>query len=381
MNRFVIAFVFFLSCIKVLAESKSDTLSTNIFERGAGMVETVLDLVTFEKGRSAFTIYPAAGYSPRTGLEIGVMPVWRLNPIDKVNGRPSSLASSFQISTKGMYEVNLDLLSFLPNNWLLRSKLKYLFLPDEFYGLGNMEKLEPFSQYDLNSFTASVDFAKGIGKRWYGGLRLDINYNLNDNIEGDKLTEDIVGYKGGWSNGLGPMLAFDTRNDVLYPSGGWFVSASYLWYSSVFASDFKFGLATIDTRKYISLVKDKSILAWQGVVSMSTGDVPFYKLPGIGGKHLLRGIPHPHKYLDNNAWYTQLELRQHLWWRLGLVGFIGTGRVLPDVNDSWFSDLHAVGGFGFRFRVLPEDGLNFRIDYGVSSHNESGLFLTIREAF
>ena len=46
-----------------------------------------------------------------------------------------------------------------------------------------------------------------------------------------------------------------------------------------------------------------------------------------------------------------------------------------------FDELHCVGGGGLRFQVLPNDGLNFRIDYGVSNHNESGVFFTIREAF
>ncbi len=375
-----VAFVLFVSA-SVNAQEESDTLKSNIFSKGAGLVETVLDLVTWETGRHAFSLYPAAGYSPRTGIELGVMPVWRISPVDKESGRPTTLAGSLQFSTTGMYEVGFDLLSFLPNNWLLASKINYQFLPDEFYGLGNEQKIKPYSEYDLNSLTASMDFAKGIGKQWYGGIRLDFNKNKNTNIEGDKLTEEITGYNGGWLNGVGPMVAFDTRNDILYPSSGWFIVGSYLWYSKVFGSDYKFSIGSLDVRKYFSLSDDKTILAWQGMFNASLGSVPFYKLPGIGGKELLRGIPHPYKYIDNNAWFTQAELRQHLWWRVGVVGFAGTGRVMPDLNSSWFSDLHVVGGFGFRFRVLPEDGLNFRVDYGFSNHNENGLFFTIREAF
>lgn len=373
--------LFFLICFKVYAQGRADTLKTNIFDRGAGLVEAALDMVTWEKGRHAISVYPTAGFSPRTGIEVGLMPVWRLSPVDKQNGRPSTLATTFQISTQGMYEVGLDLLSFLPNNWLLTSKVNYLFLPDEFYGLGNDLKQEPYSTYELNAFTATADFAKGIGRHWYAGIRLDFNKNTNNNIQGDKLSEDIIGYNGGWSNGLGPMVAFDTRNDILYPSSGWFVMASYMWFARHLGSDFKFALGSFDVRKYLTLVSDKTILAWQGVLNMSSGEVPFYKLPGIGGKHLLRGIPHPHKYLDVNAWYTQAELRQHLWWRVGVVGFVGAGRVMPKLDSSWLTDLHVVSGFGFRFKVLPKEGLNFRVDYGFSNHKESGLFFTIREAF
>lgn len=378
-RQILIAVGLFLFLIK--AESQEDTSKVNILEWGVGLAEDVLDMVTWEKGHHVISVYPAVGYSPRTGIEVGVMPVWRIGSHDKTLNRPTTLASSFQVSTKGMYEAKLDLVSYWRNNWTLWSKLQYLFLPDEFYGIGNGQKSKPYSQYDLNSFVFSSDLAKGLNENWFVGVRLDINRNKHNNIEGDLLSDDVVGVSGGWANGIGPVLMFDVRNDVLYPSKGWLVIASSLYYKSYLASEYDFNLNSIDIRKYLSVVDDKSVLAFQGVFNTSSGNVPFYKMPSVGGKSNLRGIPHPYKYIDKNSWFTQVEWRQKVWWRLGAAAYGGAGRVMPSLNSSWFSSLHAVAGVGLRFQALPEDGLNFRIDYGFSNHNEKALFFTIREAF
>jgi len=361
-------------------KSQNDSTDTNFLEKGVGLAEDVIDLVTWENKRHVISVFPAAGYSPRTGLEIGVMPVWKVHPKNK-GFRPTTLASSFQISTKGMYEAKLDLISYMAGDWMVWSKMQYLFLPDEFFGLGNGMKNEPYSQYDLNSFTFSSDIAKGINDIWFLGLRLDLNSNSQENIDGDLLNESIPGYKGGWANGLGPILVFDKRDDVLYPSKGWLIMTSHLWYGGILGSQYNYRLSSLDVRHYFPIIKNNSVLASQLVINSSDGNVPFYKMPGIGGKNLLRGIPHPYKYIDKSAWYAQAEWRQKVWWRIGAVAFVGAGKVMPDLHSSWFTDLHAVGGIGMRFQALPKDGLNFRVDYGFSNHNESGFFLTIREAF
>lgn len=212
-------------------------------------------------------------------------------------------------------------------------------------------------------------------------FRLDLIKNGQDNIQGDLLGDDIPGYNGGWLNGVGPIIAFDNRNDVLYPSKGWMIMASRMWYGHLLGGDYKFNLTSLDVRKYYEVVRGKSIWACQAVLDVSDGDVPFYKMPGIGGKYKLRGIPHPYKYIDQATWYVQSEWRQQLWWRIGAVAFAGTGKVMSGLNSSWFNKLHVVGGVGLRFRALPDDGLNFRMDYGFSNHNEGGIFFTIREAF
>ncbi|TRX65977.1 BamA/TamA family outer membrane protein [Carboxylicivirga sp. M1479] len=383
----ILFIVLCLACIAPLHAQEpavSDTTDNTFVEKAAVLVEDVIDLVTIEKGRSTISLYPMAGYSPRTGFEIGVMPVWRIKPknIDENRFyRPTTIAPSITIATKGMYEVEFDVLAFTSNRWMFISKFQYLYLPDEFYGIGNQQKEPPFSQFDINRFAFSSDVLKGINDSWFIGLRFDINYDEFSNFEGDLLNPSVLGYAGGWVNGIGPGMAFDNRDDQLYPTKGWFVIFSAAAYDSFMGSDYQFGSASLDARKFISLNEDKSILGFQAVVNARVGDVPFYKLSSIGGKRMLRGIAHPYRYMDKHSWFAQAEWRRHIWWRIGAVAFAGTGKVSPDFFQSPFSDLHVVAGAGARFKVLPDEGLNFRIDFGISNHGDNGVYFTIREAF
>ena len=69
-----------------------------------------------------------------------------------------------------------------------------------------------------------------------------------------------------------------------------------------------------------------------------------------------------------------------LWWRFGLVGFLGFGDVSSDVKDFALSDLKHSLGFGLRYFLNPEEKLNIRLDlaYGKDS---SGFYITLFEAF
>ncbi|MCU4154511.1 BamA/TamA family outer membrane protein [Carboxylicivirga sp. A043] len=375
----------FLSHLQIKAQESEKQDTSVVEEAGAvGLIEDLIDLVSFEKGRHGLVFYPMAGYSPRQGFHIGVMPVWRIKPnanIDCEYYRPTTIAPSVKFSTTGMYEVELDVNAYTKNRWMFISKFQYLYLPDEFYGIGNEVKVPPFSQFEINRFKIKSEILKGLNAKWFVGVSIDINNDNLTNIEGDVLTPDVMGYHGGWANGLGPGFAFDSRNDQLYPSRGWFVLFATSYYSNALGSDYEFFTSTLDIRKYIPLQGSKSILALQTYMSGAEGDVPFYKLSFLGGSRLLRGISHPYRYMDKHVWYAQSEWRKHIWWRLGGVLFTGAGKVSPAFMQAPLKDLHVVMGGGLRFKVLPDEGLNFRVDFGRSNHGDTGVYFTIREAF
>ncbi|WP_439182343.1 BamA/TamA family outer membrane protein [Carboxylicivirga taeanensis] len=380
----VVMLLVFSGGIRAQEEVKSDSSSQTLVEQAAVLVEEVIDMVTIERGRNTFSFYPMAGYSPRTGFELGLMPVWRIRPKQSAASpyyRPSTIAPSIKVSTKGMYDLELDAMIFTSSRWMFISKFQYLFLPDEFYGIGNYTKEPPYSTYDINRFAFNTDILKGISESLFLGLRLDVNYDRYSNYKGELLNPSVLGYEGGWANGIGPGMALDNRDDQLYPTKGWFIIFSGTAYNDFTGSDYRFVAANLDVRKFCSFNSDKSILALQAVMNSTFGDVPFYKLSSIGGKRMLRGIAHPYRYLDQHSWFAQAEWRQHIWWRLGGVLFSGVGKVSPEFLQRPFADLHLVGGAGLRFRVLPKEGLNFRMDFGVTNRGDNGVYFTIREAF
>jgi len=48
---------------------------------------------------------------------------------------------------------------------------------------------------------------------------------------------------------------------------------------------------------------------------------------------------------------------------------------------KFFKELQLAGGAGIRFRVLPDDGLNLRFDFGMTNRGDNAIYLTLREAF
>jgi hypothetical protein len=101
----------------------------------------------------------------------------------------------------------------------------------------------------------------------------------------------------------------------------------------------------------------------------------------LGGDSRLRGIEHENRYRDRIAWYTQLEARRELFWRLGGVIFAGVGKVAGDVSEMNSSGLHYVVGIGGRFRPFKDEKLNVRMDIGKGPDRQYAVYLAIREAF
>jgi hemolysin activation/secretion protein len=68
------------------------------------------------------------------------------------------------------------------------------------------------------------------------------------------------------------------------------------------------------------------------------------------------------------------------WW---LVGFAGVAAVYDgQLDDVGSDDLYSSGGLGFRFRLHPQQRVNFRVDYAWGEGDENdGFYVSLREAF
>ncbi|NPA35929.1 MAG: BamA/TamA family outer membrane protein [Chlorobi bacterium] len=389
MNKSFLLYIFsisiFLSHING-QEQVSDTLTEkkSFIDKTTDLADSMIDMITWEKPKYTFSLFPVGGYSPRTGFEFGIMPVFQINTHKEAGSkytRTTTIAPYFMVSTKGMYSFDIDMVAFTQRQWFFIVKTQYMYLPDTYYGIGNGDKEEPYSEYNLQQFSFLGNILKGWKDKFFIGLQTDFNYSDNTDINGDLLTPDVPGYAGGWANGIGPMVAFDTRDNISYPSKGWYITASSLWYFSNSLGDYGFSAYNVNLRKFFSIKDDKMVLAAQAYLNITDGNTPFNKLSALGGKRLLRGIPSPLKYIDDNAWYVQTEYRQHIWWKVGAVVFAGTGRVFNNFDNSFFKDLHFAGGAGVRFKVLPDDGLNLRLDFGMTNRGDNAVYVTLREAF
>lgn len=379
-----------LLCALMLVEAQGrDVYSTpadttqNALDKLIGLAEKVLDLVTYnpDSSRYSFAIYPAASYGHRTGLELGLMPIMQ---VKSLTDRQSSIVMGLLVSTKKMWEVQLDMDLYPSDNISVVGKIEWMRLPDEFYLLGNKKK-GVAAEMLTRTLSANPAMLIRIGEsNWEVGPTLRYYYASYKDIEARDVLrryeiEAILEGSSCSSFGLGLRLRRDTRDNNDWPrSGSLFDYEIDGWKNSNYGGVGNFMTMTADYRKYVSI--KKTVLAAQACLSNATGKTPIHLLPTFGGTRLDRAVGHNLKYLGDIAWFTQVEWRTPLFWRLGATVFTGVGRASDELKDA-FKDTHGVIGAGLRFKVFPKSGMNIRLDYGRGTHGDHGFYLNVKEGF
>jgi outer membrane translocation and assembly module TamA len=111
---------------------------------------------------------------------------------------------------------------------------------------------------------------------------------------------------------------------------------------------------------------------------------PFYLLPQLGNDEMMRGY-YTGRYRDENLLAAQAELRYRFMNRLGIVAFVGAGKVFSNGNLS-LNDFKPDYGFGGRYFFDTAKGLSVRLDYGMgekrpNEKRQSGMYISLAEAF
>jgi len=213
------------------------------------------------------------------------------------------------------------------------------------------------------------------------GATFDLQSNwLRDlDTDGRLLNENITGIDGGFLLGLGPSFKYDSRDNTIYPASGILASAEIL---VTHLGNYQYTNYNLEFRKFFSIKSSKNIIGFHLSSRMTSGgNVPFYKLPQLGGDERLRGIENASLYRDKQAVFFQTEYRRDLFWRFGMVAFAGIGDVAPRVRDLNISEFKYVAGFGGRFAAVKGEKLNIRVDIGFAKGGQTGLYIGLREVF
>ena len=344
--------------------------------------ESVIDKITWKNDNKILVIYPSGGYSERTGLEFGIMPIfsWE-NSKNKLwkTGKVNSLSTSFQVSTRGMVQLDTRLECFPSDVWQINANLEWLKINDKFWGVYSEQTLYDGVLYKSERVGGMAEFIRDLNKNISVGMAMKgYNYSFIPSDNDIFIPSNILGYNGGMVSGLGFVAQFDNRNHTLFPSSGFFCKSSYILFSKIIFSDYNYSNLLVDARYYKAI--GKSVIASQFLWDYTMGDVPFYMLPQLGGKNRLRGIGHSQRVIDNSIRILRSELRIPIWWRFGAVVFAGIGDARSDLSFNPDKIIFS-GGTGIRFRVLPDEPLNVRFDIGFTSTGLSGIYISIKEAF
>ncbi|MFT7670749.1 MAG: hypothetical protein ACI8X5_003460 [Planctomycetota bacterium] len=350
---------------------------------------------------------PVLFFSSDVGTGVGVS----LTDIDFRNQRRQEFAtSSFTYTTEGQQNY-----SFFWRRWLdhrnlpgggviqeersfIQARVAYRkTLTRRFFGLG-ADSLEA-NETSYTDETASVDFGlsnslPSAGSAWVVGLGARLEHrNLGEGFVssvGDMQDVSPVLFDDGddldsiW---FSADLRYDTRDSQSNPYRGTLLQ---LWgngtpWMTDNRTGSRYGLRGSAILPLPGLFHDNGDsteenpptdrLAFLASVEDSTGDLPFWALPTLGGSRRLRGYV-PGRFRDQAAWFSAVEYRivvlpRGLAYnqrvrveRVGMALFYELGSVADGLNH--LSDADVKSSYGLSGRINLERAATFRLDLGFA---------------
>jgi hypothetical protein len=340
---------------------------------------------------NSFLPVPLIGYSQEAGLTLGVAGIYSFyTDKEDPNIKASSAYGVLGFSTKKQIEI-----SYKADVWAKANKYHYIteakFLnqPFNFYGVGSTAPLANEDRLNLKRFRLNGELERQITKRLYlgGGAEYE-NLKYADKEAGGIYTTDpnLIDKDGGQFIFLKVTSFFDSRDNIPYPSKGFYTKLQYSYAPNFFgAPNFTGTLFTVDARNYYKLSSKMNLAlnaTYQGI--SSNKPIPFYNLRQMGNDEVMRGY-YSGRFRDENLLTSQAELRYRIIPRFGLVAFGGAGKVY---ENGEFSDTYFKPTFGIGARVFfdLEKGLAIRLDYAmgekpVGEKRISGFYISLGEAF
>ena len=359
------------------------TNSTPIAPSAQASTRTLWDIVK---------ILPVFFYSPETSVGFGAGTLFQFRmPGTKEDSRPSSvsLGAVYTLENQTVAQLTPDL-RFGDDSYVLKLDLLGAKFPNRFYGMGNDPNADHFDKYTDCYVRGEADFRvrpfsrdSVLGSLYvgahYASAWSDISNVRAGSAERPSLFDSIDdrGERPLFASGIGPSLAWDSRDGMNWPTRGAFVETKATAFEPWLGSDVRYRRLVVDARRYQRLWLDH-VLAVRAVAQFVWGEVPFQRLPQLGGSSMFRG------------WFTgqlrgpglmavEAEYRMPLGPRWAVVAFGSVGKVGDKLRALSPKDLHVAGGGGVRFSVDKRDRMNIRLDlaYGDSFNP----YLQFREAF
>lgn len=207
--------------------------------------------------------------------------------------------------------------------------------------------------------------------RFYSGIDF-INYTARTTFD-----EGVSDSSKRRYTALGIPISYDSRDNTLNPTGGWYANMRFSRYDSLFGSSSEYTKLDIDCTNYGG-TDTSHIIAAKASLSTGLGEVPFEAKTVVGGR-ILRGYSEG-KYRGEQVYAAQAEYRWKFSDPWGAVFF---GGLATTVNEgvSWSgSDLLPAVGAGIRYMLLPNLRVNIGFDAAIGK-DDYGIYFRIGEAF
>lgn len=342
------------------------------------VLKTTLDSIK----TSNTTVLPVLFFLPETGLGYGALGINTFKfKGEAENSRPSSAQLAISYTTKD------QLLIFAPyelywdnQKWRIVGELGFYKFFYNFFGLGINSRAEDFEVYDVTFPRLRFSMLREVLPNISIGLgyELDVYYDLEIAENGILAASDVVGKNGGGTvSNIGIQAFYDSRDNIFFPTKGFFIQGKAFTSSRFLGSSFSYSKFSLDNR-YYQKIKKNHILATNVFIANNGKGAPFFDLNFIGSNRT-RGF-NDRRFQDNAELSLATEYRFPILGRFGGVAFGSTATVASNFGSLFGSRYRNAGGIGLRYVINKKDGIRIRADYGYSAEG-GNLYFTIREAF
>jgi hypothetical protein len=197
-------------------------------------------------------------------------------------------------------------------------------------------------------------------------LDLDVTFKLSGILPG--LPDPDLGEK---TVGLGPILTYDSRDNVQWPSKGNWLDVTVLDFDDKLGSDFDYQQYTLKWEQNFTLT-DSTVLQYRFDSQYVDGFAPFYELPYINLRGFPRGL-----YVGDLAMTLQGQIRWEVAKKWTVMFFGGGGRVGDDLSDLGKNSTEFAGGTGFRYMIDSKSKLTIGADFAFGGFDSVVFYIEI----
>uniref|UniRef100_UPI003FEEBF21 BamA/TamA family outer membrane protein n=1 Tax=Alloprevotella sp. TaxID=1872471 RepID=UPI003FEEBF21 len=328
-----------------------------------------------------FGFIPGPNYSATTGLGLGLLGTATYSADHTDPTLPRSNASVYSnMTTAGFFVVGLRGNHIFPHeNFQLDYKVNLSTFSTSYWGMGyaNADNDDNETDYRRNRINAMARFMVKLAPNTYIGPF--VNYRVT---QASDVNEDFSYLWQGQDKTIhtytaGLSFTYDSRDFMLNASKGVFVQIDQTFTPRCFGNG-KYNFSTTEATfaTYGKLWKG-AILAGELHGQFNYGHIPWSQLATVGSNDRMRGY-YEGRYNDKNVIEGQVELRQHIKGRNGVVAWVALANAFPDFkNIAWRYTLPNAG-VGYRWEFKKR--INIRVDYGFT-RNGGGFIFNINEAF
>lgn len=376
MKKFLSLALLIVFAITVSAQETDTTLHRNFFKKFLDYFNDANK--PKENKKFDFSIIGGPHYSSDTKLGLGLVAagLYRLDRNDTIT-QPSNVSLYGDVSTVGFYLLGVRGNNLFPKEkYRLDYNMYFYSFPSNFWGIGYENGANDANESDYKRFQAQikVNFLFRLVNNLYLGPLISFDYIHGMDFEKPELLEGMALTTTNLSTGF--SLIYDSRDFLTNAYKGYFLKLEQR-FSPAFLGN-KYAFSTTDLRtSYYHPVWKGGILAGEFHALLNYGNPPWGLMALLGSSYAMRGY-YEGRYRDKDLMELQVELRQHVWKRNGVVVWGGMGSVFHDFAS--FRGKHILPNYGFGYRWEFKKRVNVRLDMGFGK-GQKGFIFNINEAF